>query len=318
MGIKKWLICLFLVILGVSGRVSAGEPDRFVKDRFIFVGEFQKKPIITTVEFSRGYTEKVRNRYSAKFRGHFLFAGKWHQLKNCVFEESAELNSEKLKKTPEFEPCILVWDEEQKKGAINYDREEISFLLQFKDLTILDNEGPRDCFKIQTGTAQAFLLFQGKNIPGKLFYQRFDLKDYNPFVNNFNHLKRKNLQQFFLVSASGNAYIIWKELEGSKIRGQWICHDKFITLVEQGKPLVSSRRLDLEILATRSENNPESKFRTYPVAWKINKSFSEIGELDFLLRSEDYFYWFGYGLFSVEGTVNNEKVFGLAEVIRGN
>lgn len=294
---------------------ASEKPDHFTSDRFIFLGTFLEKPIIATITFARGFSAKSKFNYIAEFNGHFTFAGKWHHMKNGNYLETNEPFP--LEEIPDFEPCIMRWKEKLKTGAINYDQQEISFLLQFRNLKMMDTMGKSPDFLISSGVADSYLQFQGQQIPGKLIYQKMDLTGYNKLVNNFNHFRYRKFEQFFLKGEDGELFIIWIEEESEKLRDQWVPDRKFLFVDRAGIPTMPGGKLTVRWTKIEREPSPEAQFRNYPSAWEINTSLPDSTDGIIKIQTLAGFYWFNRGMAVVSGITGKKKVSGLAEIIRG-
>lgn len=334
------ILILFITIASITSAFASENEfehnHRFFEDRFIFLGRLHNKPVIASVKFSRGFVnllkgvrKPVRLKYSftAAFEGHVLYVGQWHHLKNSKYIETNTPFG--LEEIPPYKPCIVRWKQRFKTGAINYDHQEISFLLQFRDVKFFDTSGLRKNFKIKTGFGRAVMLFQGQNVEGNLFYIRKELVDYNPFAHHMGRMLRRNFNRFFLIDNNGNPVICRVEA-GKGLRAQWTDKERMTLFEKQEKSdpetgvktmefvPMTYKRLEMKWLKTRKESDPSNPFREYPVKWSIKAKRIDREPLELTLEDNAGYYWFNRGYFSIEGRLNGSPVWGLGEVIRGD
>jgi hypothetical protein len=303
-------VFLILTFTTAASHVFAAE-DRYMADRFIFLGWLYNKPLIATISFNRGYSEAGKFKYMAEFEGYVLFADRWHNLKNGNYIESdSPVNIDEI---PPFQPCIFAWKDKESSGAINYDLQEISFLLQFRNLKWVDESGIMPDFIQKTAVADAVMQFQGTQVPGRLFYQNMNFRGYNRLSHNFDKLDRKKFEQFFLLGQDGNMFILWEEHEGNKTKGRLIDDRKLIYLDENANRLPLEGNPDIKWTEIAKENDPESPFREYPTAWNIKTGIT--GEVISISKTSG-FYWFSRGMTGVKGVYRGRLFMGLHEIFR--
>jgi hypothetical protein len=292
-------------------------------------------PLVATMSFSRGFSRKGRFRNNAEFDGHFLFHGTWHHMKNGVYLQDS--SPEPWQEMPPYKPCLLQWRDKPRAGALNYDHQEVSFLLQFRGLRIVDRAGKRENFIIETGIGEAVMQFQGEAVPGRLIYRRMDLTDYNPYSHNIEAMRPRRFNQFFLFDGE-EFYVLWCEQEGRRMPRLWYQPERMVGVTEKRKPLgeqektvgLFSENITMTWPRTEKEGNPQNVFREYPVAWQVSATLApeedrfgkkkepEVVEIE--LSSRYGYYWFNRGLFFVTGRVakTGKAVWGIGEVVRGH
>ena len=324
------LMAMVLFLTPALATAAGREPVKFYRDRFVFLGTYQGHPLVTSLTFDRGTAPEGRYRYEASFNGHLLFLNRWNHLKNKVYLQSR--NVRPLGGIPPYPQCVVQWADGSRKGALNYDYQEISFLLQFKDLEVIDREARREDFVITTGLADATMQFMGETVPGRLIYRRMDLTGYNPFAHELDAMRHKKFNRFFLFD-SQRFYVVWSEMERRGLRRLRFTPDRMIEYNPSLAPVdptedrppgrVVSTDVKVKWTTTGKESNPKNPFREYPTGWKITARppRNEQGELpepvEIKLSSSSSFYWFDRGFFFVTGSVGGRPAWGLGEVIRG-
>ncbi|MCE1247681.1 MAG: hypothetical protein LWY06_13655 [Firmicutes bacterium] len=308
---KKIALSLVFFVLICNAAFAGIEDDKYYSDRFIFLGWLYNKPLIATIAFNRGYSESGKFKYGAEFEGYVLFADKWHNLKNGNYiEQDTPINLEEI---PAFQPCIFAWKDKFESGAVNYDLQEISFLLQFRNMKLIDESGRMPDFIQKTAVADAMMQFQGNQVPGRLFYQSMNFRGYNRLSHNFNHLDRKKFEQFFLLGQDGNMFVIWEEHEGNKTKDRLIDDRKIIYLDENANIFPIEGNPDVKWTETAKENDPSAPFRHYPTAWEIRTGVT--GDKIDLFRTSG-FYWFSRGMTGLRGVYKGRLFMGLHEIFR--
>lgn len=310
------LLFFFILLSSLSSPSFAADkgnsPDRYLSDRFIFLGWLYNKPLITTIQFSRGFSGGGKFRNVAEFQGYLLFMDKWHNMKNGNYlETDSPVDIENI---PEFKPCIMSWKDKQESGAANYEYQELSLLLQFRNLKLVDTMGKEPDFLINTYVGQGVLQFQGQQVPGVMIYQHSDLTGYNRLAHNFAHFNYRKLENFFLLGQDGDIFIIRAEQEGNKISDQWVPDTRVIHVGTTGEIALLEGPAAVKWLKTEKENDPDSKFRIYPVEWELTLGTPPEKTQ---LTATSGFYWFSYGLSGITGIKGGRLFMGLAEIIRG-
>ncbi len=326
------LILLSLLTITLSGAPAMGQSSevRFFRDRFVFLGIYQNQPLLATLTFDRGIDPQGRYNCQASFDGHLLFLNRWNHLRNRTYLQTA--HQEDMEGIPPYHSCIVQWAEGSRIGAVNYEHQEISFLLQFRNLRVIDRDARRENFVIITGLADATMQFMGEIVPGRMVYQRMDLAGYNPFAHKLDAMRHRNFNRFFLFD-NEKFYIIWGEMNPRGLRGLRFTPRRMIEYTPSEMPLdpgidppageVVSTDIEIVWTSTDMESNPDNIFREYPTGWRMTAQLfrdqegNEREPLVMNLESASSFYWFNRGLFFVTGYVEGRSAWGMAEVIRG-